>query len=230
MREPVMPGWAEEQTPTPFLYHKLNREQQSVNCRVWGVCWQKFIMNTSTNSIKSLFGIIYYAIIALFVIISIMAGLCCAQLLYPNERIGDYANVITAIVSLFAFIVAWTEYHSRLDSMKAQVFSEYNKRFSEDPYIVKVVKYLNYIDLDGTLNNPHQEIPSNYDVEMFMRFFEELELQIQYGRLNEKDVLDLFVYYAKIIDENEELRKHLGVTDYETNWRTYIKLMNRKKE
>jgi hypothetical protein len=63
-----------------------------------------------------------------------------------------------------------------------------------------------------------------------MRFFEELELQIQYGRLNEKDVLDLFVYYAKIIDENEELRKHLGVTDYETNWRTYIKLMNRKKE
>ena len=23
MREPVIPGWAEEQTPTPFLYHKL---------------------------------------------------------------------------------------------------------------------------------------------------------------------------------------------------------------
>ena len=24
MREPTVPGWAEEQTPTPFLYHKLN--------------------------------------------------------------------------------------------------------------------------------------------------------------------------------------------------------------
>ncbi len=24
MREPVIPGWTEEQTPTPFLYHKLN--------------------------------------------------------------------------------------------------------------------------------------------------------------------------------------------------------------
>ena len=24
MRRPVSPGWAEEQTPTPFLYHKLN--------------------------------------------------------------------------------------------------------------------------------------------------------------------------------------------------------------
>jgi hypothetical protein len=28
MREPVMPGWAEEQTPTPFLYHKLNIKQR----------------------------------------------------------------------------------------------------------------------------------------------------------------------------------------------------------
>ena len=27
MRRPVMPGWAKKQTPTPFLYHKLNRKQ-----------------------------------------------------------------------------------------------------------------------------------------------------------------------------------------------------------
>lgn len=158
-----------------------------------------------------------------------MASLCCAQLLYPHEKIGDCANVITAIVSLFAFIVAWAEYHSRLDSMKAQVFSEYNKRYSEDPNIVKVVKYLNYIGLDGTLNNPQREIPSNYEVEMFMRFFEELELQIQYGRLDEKDVLELFVYYANKLNKNDELRKQLGVIDYEKNWRKYISLMNRIK-
>ena len=27
MRRPVMPGWAKKQTPTPFLYHKLNLKQ-----------------------------------------------------------------------------------------------------------------------------------------------------------------------------------------------------------
>jgi len=157
-----------------------------------------------------------------------MAGLCCAQLLYPYEKIGDYASFITAIVSLFAFVVAWLEYHSRLDSNKAQVFSEYNKRYSEDPNIVKVVKYLNYIDTDEMKNNPVRDKPSNYEVEMFMRFFEELELQIQYGRLNEKDVIDVFIYYAKQIDENKELREYLGVKDYKDNWSIFKKLMDRK--
>ena len=38
MREPLMPGWAEEQTPTPFLYHKLNLKLVD-NCRIWGV-WE----------------------------------------------------------------------------------------------------------------------------------------------------------------------------------------------
>ena len=28
MREPVIPGWAEEQTPTPFLYYKQNLKQK----------------------------------------------------------------------------------------------------------------------------------------------------------------------------------------------------------
>ena len=158
-----------------------------------------------------------------------MVCICCAQLLYPNEKIGDYASVITAIISLLAFIVAWMEYNSRLDSMKAQVFSEYNKRYSEDPNIVKVVKFLNYIDTDGTLNNPPRGKPSNYEVEMFMRFFEELELQIQYGRLNEKDVLETFVYYANKLHENENLRSFLGVTDYNKNWSRFNNLMKRIK-
>ena len=59
-----------------------------------------------------------------------------------------------------------------------------------------------------------------------MRFIEELELQIHYGRLNEKDVSDIFLYYAKIINEKGELRRHLGVTDYEENWNRYKRLMN----
>ena len=80
------------------------------------------------------------------------------------------------------------------------------------------------------MNNPFREKPSNYEVEMFMRFVEELELQIHYGRLNKKDVSDLFVYYAKMIDEKAELRRLLGVTDYEKNWNRYIKNMKSIKK
>ena len=36
MREPTVPGWAEEQTPTPFLYHKQNLNK-TTNSRFRGV-------------------------------------------------------------------------------------------------------------------------------------------------------------------------------------------------
>ena len=53
---------------------------------------------------------------------------------------------------------------------------------------------------------------------MFMRFFEELQLQIRCNRIEEKAVYDLFVYYANKLDDSIELRDFLGVTDYDENW------------
>lgn len=159
-----------------------------------------------------------------------MASYCFFKMFFPKLDLGNYSELITALTALFAFIIALLEYHSLKDTKQAQVLSEYNRRYSEDPNIIKVVKYLNYIDTDGTMNNPFREKPSNYEVEMFMRFVEELELQIHYGRLNKKDVSDLFVYYAKMIDEKAELRRLLGVTDYEKNWNRYIKNMKSIKK
>ena len=159
-----------------------------------------------------------------------MASYCSLKLFYPKLDLGSYAELITAIIALLAFLITLLEYLLSKDAKQAQVFSEYNKRYSEDLNITKVVKYLNYIDVDGTMNNPPREKPSNYEVEMFMRFIEELELQIHCGRLNEKDVLDLFVYYAKMINDNEKLRRHLGVTDYEENWNRYKELIKRTKK
>lgn len=172
--------------------------------------------------------IAYCSIIIVFIVIIIVACSCILKLFYPQLELGSYAEIFTAIIALFASIVTYNEYMSTKDIRQAQVLSEYNKRYSEDPNIVKVVKYLNYIDTDGTKNNPPQKKPSNYEVEMFMRFFEELELQIQCGRLNEKDVIDLFIYYAKKIDKNKDLREFLGITDYNENWKRYINLMNKK--
>ena len=171
----------------------------------------------------------YYAIIVFFVVIAITASCCCVKMFYPELNIGNYADLLTAIIAIFALIITLSEYLSAKDAKQAQVFSEYNKRYSEDANIIKVVKYLNFHDKGGKINNPVPVKPSNYEVEMFMRFFEELELQIQYNRLCEKDVIDLFIYYADLLYNDVELRSDLGVTDLE-NWDTFIALMQRKKD
>ena len=172
--------------------------------------------------------IVFYTIIVLFVNSIIIAGYCILKLLYPQVDIGSYAEFLTALIALIALIVALLEYLSTKDSKKAQVFSEYNIRYSKDPNVTKVVKYLN--NKADCKNNPITPVPSNYEVEMFMRFFEELQLQIKYGRLDSKDVDDLFVYYAKMLDKNEELRISLGITkeDYNVNWKNFKELVNKK--
>ena len=181
-----------------------------------------------SKKICGFYTIVYYSIIIFFIIITIVACSCSIKLFYPKLELGSCAEILTAIIALFASIITYNEYMSTKDTKQAQVLSEYNKRYSEDPNIVKVVKYLNYIHENGTINNPHREKPSNYEVEMFMRFFEELELQIQKKRLSEKDVCNLFTYYAHFLSltENKELREFLGITedDYKNNWEGFIKI------
>lgn len=175
--------------------------------------------------------IVYYSIVVFFTVITTVAFFCCVKLLYADFELGNLAEILTALIAFIASIITYHEYKSAKDTKQAQVLSEYNKRYSEDPNIVKVVKYLNYIHEDGTINNPHREKPSNYEVEMFMRFFEELELQIEKGRLSERDVCNLFTYYAFFLSmsKNKELRKLLGVTqkDYEENWDGFKSIANR---
>ena len=101
----------------------------------------------------------YVAIIIFIVVITVFSSLCALTLLYPSITISDYATSITAITTIFAFGIAYREYCEIKDSKQAQVLSEYNKRYSEDPNIIKVVKYLNFIDEDGNINNPQRDIP-----------------------------------------------------------------------
>lgn len=172
--------------------------------------------------------IAYCAVIAFFVVVIAALSVCTIKLLYPTIEIGSSAQIVTAVIAMLAFVLSVSEYCVNKDFKEVQVLSEYNMRYTSDPNIIKVVKYLNYIDEHGKINNLPRVVPSNYEVEMFMRFFEELELQICCGRLKEKDVLDLFIYYAKKLDD-EQLRTELGVTDYDNNWCGFRNLLNRNK-
>ena len=57
--------------------------------------------------------------------------------------------------------------------------------------------------------------PSTHDAEMFMRFFEEMQIQIDKNRLEKEQVFDLFAYYAMVFDANKRIRENLGIKDYD---------------
>ena len=183
----------------------------------------------STCLLYKLKQIIFYSTIVIFISIDVLVFCCVGKMLCKEINIGSCAEVVTAIIATLSAFVAYNEYLSHNDSKQAQVLSEYNKRYSEDNNIIKVVKYLNYIDEGGIINNPCREKPSNYEVEMFMRFYEELELQIKYKRIDLNDVCNLFCYYANMIYTNPELRHYLGIddNDYDNNWSGFKKLMSK---
>ena len=188
------------------------------------------IMNCS-QILQKICEIAVYTLIALFVAIILIASYCIMNLMGAANKIDSYSDFATAFVALFALVVTYYEYLNHKDINQAQVLSEYNQRYSNDPNIVKVVKYLNYNDEGGYINNLHPDQPSNYEVEMFMRFFEELELQIEKGRLSEKDVCNLFTYYAHFLSlhDQEELRHNLGITDndYDKHWSGFKRITER---
>ncbi len=171
--------------------------------------------------------ILYVCIICVLICLTILFICCTFRLLNPdfsNVSISDYANSITAITAVFAFVWAIKEYDLHKEALKAKVLSEYNKRYSEDPNIVKVVKYLqDYKNIDSYICPKL----TKHEVQMFMRFFEELEIQIIHRRIDEEDVFELFTYYASILNKNSEIIIFLGIKYNNVYWSNYKNLVDR---
>ena len=85
-----------------------------------------------------------------------------------------------------------------------------------------------------------------YEKEMFMRFFEELYLQIKAGHLNREDVYHLFAYYALKYNKYLDFRKNIedykskeelpanekDAKEYDnwTNFRCFVEEMTKQEE
>lgn len=125
-----------------------------------------------------------------------MVGVCCINW---NEIIQTLATSVSALVAVLslgvALIAVWytnKEYKRAVRNKQSEVLAQYNERYSTNEQIRKVVEYM-------TSNNPEVEKPTVNDKEMFLRFFEELELMVQRRYLELKDVGDLFSYYFMIV-------------------------------
>lgn len=193
-------------------------------------------------------------VVALFVAILLPASFCffiriCPWACEEKCNAPDYVLAVCAILSL---LVAWYEYDEHKKRERAATFSEYNKRYSEDESIKAVTKYLisflehhekyegnattgntdSNKDITQDANKPvisknYAEMPSIYQKEMFLRFFEEIEFQMRQGRLTKNEVTDFFAYYAVAAAMDEEFLKDtdLGKKNYKVwqNYRNFVK-------
>lgn len=159
----------------------------------------------------------------------------------PYNIVADVSELISAFIAALALVAAWTEYKKNQDSSEAQTLSYFNERYSNDISIRRVVKWCLY-----NMPNGNEEIvrPNNYNIdnmlyekEMFMRFFEELELSLEKKNLtDEQAVFDTFAYYALRVSRFKDFvygyTFHVkGVFQYnkanETEWKYFEKFIHR---
>ena len=140
----------------------------------------------------------------------------------------------TLIVAGYSAWYAQKEYNKHMEEERTKLLCDYNHRYSTDKYIEYVIEWMLSIAIignDGSIIGVNRDIknipPSIHQKEMFLRFFEELYLQIKKDKLDKQEVFNLFGYYALIFDKYEEFR--LDITDYEKNewsdFRSFIELM-----
>lgn len=134
--------------------------------------------------------------------------------------IGNLSDVITAMVGVLGSTVAFYEYQMHMEERKRQLLLKYNERYSTDENINKVLEFLILKDECKT------QIPTVNQREMFLRFFEELEIQIQNNMLDADLVYDLFSFYALEAGKPDDFL----TSKYENkNWRYYMDFYKRMK-
>lgn len=166
-------------------------------------------------------------ILSLAILFLFVKGFLYLDIFEIKEQPSDLILALLATITLGCTL--W-EYHYYRRREKAEVLGQYNERYSKDEHVNKVVDYIiRYMDgKDITC------VPSTHDAEMFMRFFEEMQIQIKQGRLDEKQVYDLFAFYAIILGEEEAFRTSLGISkseyDKSSNWNHFKSFIKRMEE
>ena len=97
---------------------------------------------------------------------------------------------VTLLLSIVALWQARKDYRSHKQTEYHKLFSQLNRRYEKNEDMQSVVKYLRE-------KEPIGENISLYQLEVFLRFFEELGLYMKTASLNPKDVDKFFGYYLK---------------------------------
>ena len=106
---------------------------------------------------------------------------------------ANIATCASCVIAVVTVIYAKLKYDQHRKEKKEDVLAHYNERYSKDPHIQKVIVY--YQKLYDN-NDASEDIPTVNDVELFLRFFEELYAIIKTYKLDKKRVAKVFGFYA----------------------------------
>lgn len=129
--------------------------------------------------------------------------------------ITNIIDLLFLIVALAAFILSLYELHSYKQKETNKLLSQLNQRYLANNDLQTVVKYLRVIDPDVTE-------PSAYQVELFLRFFEELNVYLRHGNLDPDDVKVFFNFYFDRLYHSERGQSLLKKIYYEDRTLKYL--------
>ena len=158
-------------------------------------------------------------------IYSLQCNMCCHN---TPDCVSNACNIIMVIVTYCAYCKAKEEYKKHVEEVKVHTLSKYNEGYSTDKNIKKV---LDYITHDSNVKLSLQQ-PTTNEKEMFLRFFEELEIMMHKELLNENEVYILFAYYAIEISRGGKYNKSFDYKDIEdkSEWAYFRDFVKRMKD
>lgn len=109
---------------------------------------------------------------------------------------GDYINIGILIVAVVAAIISYKELCCHKNKENNKLLSQLNKRYIGNKDVQVVVKYLRKKD-------PSNDEPDAYQVELFLRFFEELGVYLKTKSIKKKDVKEFFGFYFNQYETTE---------------------------
>jgi len=150
-----------------------------------------------------------------------------------SNSIEALAVSLALIISGGALFYAKREYEHNKKSERTALLCQYLQRYANDQYIKKIEDYI----LETALLNGEERIigfdkskspsyiPTIWEKEMFMHFFEEIQLLIDDNMIDKDVVIDLIGYYIGIFHRIEDY--HADITDYneEKYWKYYLKFV-----
>lgn len=151
---------------------------------------------------------------------------CSEGFFVKMEDIANILGVLGFFVAIISLIVSVWQYKLHRRQMRAEVLSKYCARYCIDKNITAVVKFLE--KEEGLSHKYNVKEPDDHEVEMFMRYFEELELMIRAKSIDEDVASYMFFHYLQTFDKLKEKWKNV---EYESDdWKVFHEFYARMKK
>ena len=142
--------------------------------------------------------------------------------------IGDGASLITAIIAGCALCYAKKEYTLHKQRAESETLAKFNERFTHDENINKTIEELIEFDKNKRIIDKEGEKDKKKlrHHEMFLHFFEELQIALENMALDEEHVCYMFAYYAI---QYERDFYHIYIKDDVNTWKRYHQFVQTMK-